>query len=236
MSLEKTTEECFREYNETQSLEMRNEIVERNLYIAETLANKYTGKGIDYEDLFQVASYALIMAVMHFDARKGFQFATYATPKIIGEIKNYFRDSNWPLKVPRSLKERSMITLEAIERLQEKNQRIPTVREIAEHIDISDEEVLEALDVGRAYTTYSLENDVNKYHNEEIGYEGLETSSVFERVATNLTNREKEILQKRFLMEISQREAAEDLGVSQMTVSRIEKAMNRKFRAEYYRQ
>ena len=242
----KTTEELFREYRETKLLELRNEIVERHFYIAEILARKYTGRGVDYDDLFQVSSYALVLAVMRYDPDKNVQFASFATPTIIGEIKKHFRDTMWSLKVPRRLKEISMKILEARGYLQEENGWIPTVPELAKHLGISDEEVTEALESSRAYTTYSLDHEAedaegdapgyDKYlGDEEKGYENFENTGVLEKVMADLSPTEKEVIKKRFLQEITQNEVAKSLGISQMTVSRIEKALKDKFRAEYYK-
>ena len=241
----KTTEELFREYRETGLVETRNEIVERFLYLPEILARKYTGRGVEYEDLVQVASYALVLAVSRYDPGKGVQFASFATPTIIGEIKKYFRDAMWSLKVPRRLKELSMRIIDANKRLQEVNGRVPTVKEVADFLLVTEEEVLEALEGSRTYSTSSLDyksdddkdGDSIKYErylgNEEAGYEQFETSGVLERVISGLSPTEKEIVRKRFLQEVTQREVADALGISQMTVSRIEKAMKEKFRQEY---
>ena len=243
----KTTEELFREYRETESQNIRDELVERHLSLADILSRKYTGRGVEQEDLYQVASYALILAVSRFDPDKGVGFASFATPTIIGEIKKYFRDTMWSLKVPRRLKELSMRIGEAKERLHEALGHIPTVRELAEFLEASEEEILEALESGRSYNTFSLDQEPDDYMDgetsqyekylgeREIGYERLETSDVLEKVMSELTPTEKEVIKKRFLHEITQREVADALGVSQMTVSRIEKAMREKFRMEYNR-
>ena len=241
------TEELFREYQKTKSSEIRNDLVEKNLYLAEILARKYSGRGSDYEDLYQVASYALILAVDRFDPDRGIQFASFATPTIIGEIKKYFRDTMWSLKVPRRLKETSMRIMEAKEYLQEINNHVPTIQELSEYLEVSEEEILEALESGRAYSTYSLDverensedKDTTQFEkyllDEEEGYDQFEASSVLESVFAELTPKEKEILQKRFQQEATQREVADALGISQMTVSRLEKAMKEKFQKEYNR-
>ena len=242
-----TTEELFREYQKTKSQEIRNEIVEQNLYLAEILARKYLGRGSDYEDLYQVASYALVLAVDRFDPDRGVQFASFATPTIIGEIKKYFRDTMWSLKVPRRLKETSIRIIEAKDHLREINGHVPTVQELAEYLEVSEEEILEALESSRAYMTYSLDQDhensedrdVSQFEkfilDEEKGYEQFETSSILDKVISELSPKEREIIRKRFLQEVTQREVAEALGISQMTVSRIEKAMKDKFHKEYIR-
>ena len=242
---EKNTEELFREYQENKSPEIRNEIVERNLSLAELLARKYSGRGVDHEDLLQVASYALVLAVERFDPEKGVQFASFATPTIIGEIKKYFRDTTWSLKVPRRLKEISMRLIEAKEELHEKLHRVPNVKELAEYMGVSEEEIIEAMEGSHAYTTYSLDQEPDAFSEHERqhfekylgdtedGYDRFETSGVLEKVMAELSPTEKDIIYKRFLQEITQREVAKALGVSQMTVSRIEKAMKDKFRSEY---
>lgn len=242
---EKTTDDLFREYRKNESAEIRNEIVERNLNLAEYLARKYQGRGVEREDLVQVAAYGLVLAVSRFDPDKGVQFATFATPTIIGEIKKHFRDSMWSLKVPRRLKETSMRILEAKEKMLDTLGRVPTVGELAAILEVSAEEILEALESGQAYMAYSLDNDAEEYDdssasqyekylgNDEEGYERFENAGVLEKVMLELSPREREIVQKRFLQEKKQGDVAAELGISQMTVSRIEKAMKEKFRAEY---
>ena len=241
----KNTEESFREYQKTKSPELRNEIVEQHLNLAELLAHKYMGRGVEYEDLLQVASYALVLAVERYDPERAIQFVSFATPTIIGEIKKYFRDTTWSLKVPRRLKEISIKLIDAKERLQENLQRVPTVPELAEYMGVSEEEIIEALEGSHAYATYSLDHEPDPFsENErmqfekflgvnEDGYERLETSGILEKVMSELSQTEKEIIVKRFLQDVTQREVAKELGISQMTVSRIEKVMRDKFRSEY---
>ena len=240
-----TMEELFREYKKTKSPELRTELIEKNLHLAGVFAHKYIGRGIDYEDLYQVASYALILAVDRFDPEKGVKFITFATPTIIGEIKKYFRDTMWALKVPRRLKGLSSKILEVKDSLQEKLGHVPTVADLAGYLGVSEEDILEALEGGRAYSAYSLDQESDLFEDgesspfekylgdEEEGYDLFETSGVLEIVLKDLSPTEKEILTKRFLHEVSQKQVAEALGISQMTVSRIEKAMREKFRNEY---
>ena len=102
---EYSTKELFVLYSQNNDREIRNEIVARNLYIAELLSKKYIGKGIEYDDIFQVASLALIYAVERFDISRGYQFSSFATPTIVGEIKRHFRDKGWAIKVPRKTQE-----------------------------------------------------------------------------------------------------------------------------------
>lgn len=241
------TEELFRRYRDAPSEELRNELAESYLYLAEILSHKYSNKGIDYEDLYQVAAYALLLAVERYDPDKGVQFASYATPTIIGEIKKHFRDTTWSLKVPRRLKEVSMRIPAAKARLQEKLHHIPTIAELADYMQISEEEVLEALESSKAYTAYSLEQETEDSADDSVpqserylgsieeGYGAFELSAVLEKVMAGLSDTEKDIVRRRFLDETTQREAAQALGLSQMTVSRIEKALRSKFRREFSR-
>lgn len=241
------TRELFYEYRETGSEDVRNTIVEQNLYLARILASKYVGRGIDFDDLYQVASYALTLAVDRFDIDRDIQFASFATPTIIGEIKRYFRDTTWSLKVPRRLKEISMQIAIVKDELFEKTGRVPTVQELSLEMGVSEEDVLEALESGRAHSTYSLDQDIDenleeqninleKYlGDEEEGFSQFEFSDVVNKLLEELSGSEKEILMKRFFDEMSQRQVAKSLGISQMTVSRMEKAIRDKFRNEYNR-
>ncbi|GHU67582.1 RNA polymerase sigma-B factor [Clostridia bacterium] len=239
--------ELFRRYKETGSEEFRNELVEQHLYLARILASKYAGRGIDYDDLYQVAAYALLLAVERYDPDRGILFTSYATPTIIGEIKKYFRDTTWSLKVPRRLKEIAMRIPGVKEALQVKIGKIPTVQELAAEMDVSEEDILEALESSRAYSAYSLDHEgdesaeetstpFEKYlGDDEDGYSKFELSGVIEKLMKELSDAEKAIVMKRFFDEMTQREVAESLGISQMTVSRIEKALREKFRKEYNR-
>ena len=239
--------ELFCEYRETKSEDVRNTLVEQNLYLARILASKYVGRGIDFDDLYQVASYALTLAVERFDIDRGIQFASFATPTIIGEIKKYFRDTTWSLKVPRRLKEISMQISIVKEDMYEKTGKVPTVQELSLEMGVSEEEVLEALESGRAYSTYSLDQDIDENSDEqgtnldrylgdeEEGFSQFEFGDVVNKLLEELNDQEKSILMKRFFDEMSQRQVAKSLGISQMTVSRIEKMIREKFKNEYNR-
>ena len=130
--------ELFDRYKETGDINIRNEIVEKYLYMVEVLIRKYLNKGVDYDDLYQVGAMALVSAVERFDPSKGFEFSSFATPTILGEIKKYFRDKEWILKVPRRQKEISLKIPAAKEELYEKLGRAPTVAELSEHLGYSE--------------------------------------------------------------------------------------------------
>ena len=138
-----TDMDLFLDYRNDPTIEKRNELVEKHLYMVDILIKKYLGKGVEYDDLYQVASLALVSAVERFDPEKGFEFSTFATPTILGEIKKYFRDKQWSLKVPRRLKEIAAKVQETKEDLAGKLLRQPTVKEIAEATGIEEEQIIE---------------------------------------------------------------------------------------------
>mgnify|MGYP000882023631 CR=1 FL=1 len=236
--------ELFDRYQRTKSIELRNEIVERYLYIVEILIKKYLNKGVDYEDLYQVGSMALVFAVERFDPSKGYEFTSFATPTIIGEIKRYFRDKGWAVKVPRRLKEISSQLPPAKEYLFGRLNRIPTVAELAEYLGYSEEEILEAMESGQAYSTYSLNQTFEEGGDEgegaalekftgreEQGYHSFENADLIKTVLKDLSDKEKDIFKRRFFNNETQQVIAEEMGVSQMTISRLEKKIREKFNA-----
>lgn len=240
-----TDRELFQEYKNDPSVEKRNEIVEKHLYMVDILIRKYLGKGVDYDDLYQVGALALVQAVDRFDPDKGFEFSTFATPTILGEIKKYFRDKQWSLKVPRRIKETAAKVQEAKEDLATTLQRQPTIAEIAEATGLPEDQIIEALDGAQAYGTYSLdrtfddagEDGENSYLEkytgfDEIGYDRVELGEIIETVLGTFNEQYKIIFKERFLNNKSQSAIAEELGVSQMTVSRAEKNIIKKFRDE----
>lgn len=243
-----TNRELFDRYRETGDVDIRNELIEKHLYMVEVLIRKYLNKGVEYDDLYQVGALALISAVERFDPSKGFEFSSFATPTILGEIKKYFRDKEWTLKVPRRQKEIALRIPAAKEDLYEKLQRKPTVTEIAEYLDVSEEDVLQAMESSRAYATYSLNQTfgdgdgegespvLEKYTaTEETGYSRLETAELINSVLARFSENERAIFRWRFLENKTQGEVAERLGVSQMTISRAEKSIIQRFRKEMQR-
>lgn len=239
-----SNKELFDRYRETKSIELRNQIVEKYLYIVDILIKKYLNKGVDYEDLYQVGSMALVFAVERYDSSKGYEFTSFATPTIIGEIKRYFRDKGWAVKVPRRLKEISAQISPAKEYLFGRLNRIPTVTELAEYLGYSEEEILEAMEGGQAYSTYSLNQTfdeggdegegcvLEKYTGrEEQGYHSFENAELIKSVMRDLSDKEKDIFLRRFFKNETQQDIAEEMGVSQMTISRLEKKIREKFKA-----
>ncbi|XVG95912.1 SigB/SigF/SigG family RNA polymerase sigma factor [Eubacteriales bacterium KG127] len=235
----------FREYKENPTIDGRNKLVEDHLYMVEILIRKYLGKGVEYDDLYQVGALALVSAVERFDPEKGFEFSSFATPTILGEIKKYFRDKQWSLKVPRRLKEIAAKVQDAKEKLSSEYGRTPTVTEISAFTGLDEEQIIEAMEGAKAYGTYSLDKTfddmtgdgesafLEKYTGfEEKGYEQLENKEIIDTVLDKMSEQNRYIFRERFIFNKSQAEIAEILGVSQMTVSRAERNMIDQFRAE----
>ncbi len=238
----------FEEYNRTKNIELRNQLVEKYLYMVDILAKKYINKGVDYDDLYQIGSMALVFAVERFDPGKGYEFTSFATPTIIGEIKRYFRDKGWAVKVPRKWKEISAKLPMAKDALNQKLGRAPMVSEIAEYLGFSEEDILEAMESGQAYGTFSLQQTFDDNGNEgessvferytareETGYANFENGEVVKAVMNKLSDQEKKVFRMRFFDDKTQQQIADEIGVSQMTVSRLEKKLREKFKEEYYK-
>lgn len=245
MQQKQKTAELLKEYAKNPTIELRNEIVEDNLYIVDILIRKYLGKGVDHDDLYQVGAMALVSAVERFDPSKGYEFQSFATPTILGEIKKYFRDKEWSLKVPRRMKENAGKVQEAKEKLTGKLGRVPTVEEISEMTGLTHEQIIQAMESAKAYGTYSLDSPaitseeeadataLEKYIGfEDNGFERVELGEIINNVLKNFSDTYKYIFKHRFILNESQSEIASKLGVSQMTVSRAEKAIIESFKKE----
>ena len=223
---------------------VRDRLIEHHIYIAEILSKKYVNKGIEYDDLFQVASLGLIFAIDRFDVSKGYEFSSYATPTIVGEIKRYFRDKSWVIRVPRRIQELSKKVNMARVDLSQELQRNPSIDDIAEYLEISSEEVIEVMDASQVYSPQSLDRSLDSQNDdkdvsfgdllgfEDKNYESIETMDFIKNTMDKLKDIEKKILIYRYFDKMTQISIATELGVSQMTVSRIEKKIIKKFRKE----
>ena len=240
-----TEKDLFLEYRKTKDPKLRNRIVEDHMYMVDILIRKYLNKGVEYDDLYQVASLALISAVERFDPEKGFEFSSFATPTIIGDIKKHFRDKAWSMKVPRRVKELSGKLPKVKEKLTAELGRVPNVDELAEAMGSDRGEILEVIEGGRAYSTMSLDQKFADWGEDsdspafekftadrEKGYDRLEYEEMIEKVLSELSDTSMYIFNKRFLENRSQMEVAKDLGVSQMTISRAEKNIKNRFARE----
>ena len=243
-----TDKELFLMYSGKRDIAIRNELIQRNLYIAEILSKKYINKGIEYEDIYQVASLGLIYAIERYDITKGFEFSSFATPTIIGEIKKYFRDKGWSIRVPRRIQELSKRVNTVKNELQQETHKTPRISDIAEKLGITQEEVLETMDAAGAYAPISL--DV-KYDNEgedkdvalheligkdDKSFAEIEDGDFLRNVMESLSEVEKKIIMDRYFDNKTQMTVAKELDISQMTVSRMEKKILTKLKKEYEKQ
>ncbi len=241
---ELTSKELFKKYALTKKIEIRNELVNRYLYIADILSKKFLNKGIDYEDIYQVASLGLIYAIERFDVTKGYEFSSFATPTIIGEIKKHFRDKGWSIRVPRRIQELSKKINVTKSTLQQTLQRTPNIKDIAKYLNCSEEEVIEAMEASQVYSPKSLDltydndgDDKDMQLLDIIGdfdknFDEIENKDFLKKAIEKLNEVEKKILKDRFFNSKTQVQVAEELQVSQMTISRMEKRIIEKFRKE----
>jgi RNA polymerase sigma-B factor len=210
----------------------RELVIQEQLPLVEFLARKFAGRGEPVDDLVQVASVGLIKAVDRFDVDRNIEFSTYATPNILGEIKRYFRDKGWAMRVPRGLQELRQAAKEAIRDETVKTGRAPTIEELSQRLHSDEESVAEALTLGRAYNTASLDAPVNQEDSsgdtiidlqaDENGpIEGLEDRILLESAISNLKDQQQQILALRYNEGKTQTEIANHIGVSQMHVSRL---------------
>jgi RNA polymerase sigma-B factor len=209
-----------------------NELVEEYVPLARRIASRYAGRGEPIEDLIQVAMLGLIKAAQRFDPELGSDFPRYAVPTILGELRRYFRDACWAVRVPRGLQELTLRVQASTEELSRELGRSPTVAEVAGLLDVTEDEVLEALDASSAYSATSL--DAPAMRNEPDGptigerlgddeslIEDVEAREAVRKVLAQLPARERRMLTLRFFGERTQREIADELHISQMHVSRL---------------
>ena len=211
---------------------LRDELVEAHLPLVEYLARRFRNRGEPLDDLIQVATIGLIKSVDRFDLERGVEFSTYATPTIVGEIKRHFRDKGWAIRVPRRLQELKLSLTKATSELSQKNGRSPTVAELAAHLQMSEEEILEGLESANAYSAVSLDapdgggDDDSPAVADSLGImdeslEGVEYRESLKPLLERLPPREKRILLLRFFGNMTQSQIAAELGISQMHVSRL---------------
>ena len=211
--------------------ESRDELVRNYLALAEALAHRYRDSGHSIDDLIQVASIGLLKAIDRFDTTRGVNFESFAIPTILGELKRFHRDQGWSVRVPRRLQECALAIRDAITELAQELGRSPSVPEVARHAHMSEEDVLEAMEACGAYTSVSLDAPTNDESHapaladtlpvEETAYELAEDWAEFEPHLRRLPERERLIIVLRFFRDSTQSEIAEELGISQMHVSRL---------------
>ncbi len=220
------TEELFSEFYETKDPKIREELILRHKDLANKLAGRFTNRGRPLESLISVGTIGLINAVDRYEPFRGFKFTTYATHCILGEIKRYFRDKSWLLKVPRSLKELNSIVHNTIECLTTRLGRSPAISEIAQELDVPSEIVMEVMEVGRSYRPCSLDDEDNFGFSDALCQTDKELRNIVDRIDLKeamgtLNKREQMILHLFYFESRSQTKIAERLGISQMHVSRL---------------
>ncbi len=220
----------LRRYHADGDLQARAQLIEQYMSLVRALARRYAYRGEPLEDLVQIGALGLIKAIDRFDLDRGVELSTYATPNIVGEIKRHFRDKGWAVRVPRGLQELNVKLSRLVEDLTVELSRSPTIPELAKAAGVEEEEVLEALESGRAYTSLSLsagsgDDDeldlLESLGTEEHQYEVSEDRALLAPGFEALDARERLILRLRFFDGLTQSQIAQQIGISQMHVSRL---------------
>ncbi|HLR67304.1 RNA polymerase sigma factor SigB [Virgibacillus alimentarius] len=210
--------------------------------LVESLARKYSKNSSIQEDLVQVGMIGLLAAVRRFDSTFGKSFESFAIPTIIGEIKRFIRDKTWSVHVPRRIKEMGPKIKKAVNELTNENQQSPTICEIANYLRVSEEEVLETMEMGRSYKALSVDRKIEAdsdgstvaildlVGNKEDGYDNIDDKMLLEKILPVLSDREQQILKATYFDNMSQKETGKLLGISQMHVSRLQRRALRKLR------
>jgi len=227
--------------------EPRNEEVQEKIVYAykdlvSSIARKYSKNGTIHDDLVQVGMIGLMAAVRRYDSTFGKSFESFAVPTIIGEIKRFIRDKTWSVHVPRRIKELGPKIRKAVEELTTEEQKSPSVSEIAAHIGVSQEQILETMEMSQSYKALSVDKKIEAdsdgstvsildlIGNSEDGYENTDQKLLLEKILPVLTEREQQILKFTYFENLSQKETGEKLDISQMHVSRLQRRALRKLR------
>jgi len=210
---------------------VRDTLIELNLPLVRYAAARFRSRNEPMEDIVQVGTIGLIKAIDRFDCERGVEFPTFAMPTVVGEIKRFFRDTSWSVRVPRRLQELRLDLAKAGDELAQKLDRAPTVAELAERLELTKDEVVEGMAASNAYTASSLdaqpeEDDAEGALADRIGYEdhgleGIEYVESLKPLIAELPSRDRQILSLRFVANMTQSEIGDELGISQMHVSRL---------------
>jgi RNA polymerase sigma-B factor len=221
--------EKFAQFRTTEDRRLRNELIEHYTRLAEFLARRFVNRGEPLDDLLQVALVGLLKAVERFDPHRGLQFSSFATPTITGELKRHFRDRGWAVRVPRRVQELHLQLDKTTAMLSQELGRPPTPAEIAERAGVTEEDVLEGMEAGGLYRLASIDNQTDDdspspsvrlgEHDEEL--DAVDDRVLVERLLDALPAREQRIVYLRFYEGLTQSEIAEEVGISQMHVSRL---------------
>lgn len=221
----------FVEYQRTRERKLRNELIEAHKSLASHLARRFANRGEPFDDLLQVAYLGMLKAVERFDPDRGLEFSTFATATVEGELKRHFRDRTWSVRVPRRPQELHLRLGNVINELSQKLHRPPRVPEVAAELGVREEDVLEAMEVGGAYRSTSLDSRPSdsaetltlesRLGSHDEGFDLAEHRVLLERLLEELPERERTIIELRFFNDMTQTEIAQQVGISQMHVSRL---------------
>ncbi len=228
--------ELFAKYRETGDVALRNEIAMKYLYIASVIAKKFVGRGVEYDDLYQVASLALLKGIDRFDESKGLKFSTFITPTITGEIKNYFRDRSRIVHLPRKVAELRIAVRKETEEFLAATGRKPTAKELSERLGVPEEEIVKNAEAGGVVSLDRRaegEEGLSLYEvlpDTDDAFERIENRDAVESALSDLSEAERTLVALRYGKALSQVETAKRMGVSQMYVSRMERKVLDKLR------
>jgi RNA polymerase sigma-B factor len=230
----------FTEYAQTRDVSIRDQLVEGYLPLAKAVARRFEGRGIETEDLQQVASMALLKAVERFDIERGFRFVTYAVPTIAGDVRNYIRDKTGSMRMPRDMRTKLYHMQQTREKFELEHLREPSAKELAEAMQMTPDELLMLLDMRKQTDVVSLDAPISEEHAAEIGamlgtedkgFEQVEQTQWMNWIYSKVDDKERKLLTLRYTHRLGQREVAKQLGVSQMQVSRMERRVLQRLRA-----
>ncbi|NIK11937.1 RNA polymerase sigma factor SigB [Alkalibacillus sp. S2W] len=229
-------------HNHPEDEEIQERIIYQYENLVHSLAKKYSKNSEIHEDLVQVGMLGLMAAIRRYDGSYGKSFESFAVPTIIGEIKRFIRDKTWSVHVPRRIKELGPKIKAAVEELTTDHQESPSVREIADYLNASEEEVLETMEMSKSYNALSTDRQIEAdadgstvtildlVGQQDEGYEQIDHKLLIEKMLPLLSDREREILECTYFENLSQKETGERLGLSQMHVSRLQRRALRKLR------
>jgi RNA polymerase, sigma 37 subunit, RpsB/SigB len=234
-----TDKELFDAYRRTRDIKIRNEIISRYMYLADIITKKFANRGVETDDIYQVACVALINAVERFDPDADVKFVSFATPTIVGEIKRYFRDKASVIRIPRRIYEVYQKVNQAREYLMQKLKRAPRVDEIAGYLNMKEETVLEIIESWNVYNIQSFDQTVFEEDDLELhetvgqddeSFERINNRDFLEKAMENFNPAERLFIKMRFFENRTQKDIAKHFNVSQMYISRLEKRTLEKFR------
>lgn len=223
----------FEEYQRTGNREVRNRIVEAHRHVADFYVRRYEGRGVPHDDLLQVALLSMVRAAERYDPARGVEFSTFAGRTIEGELKRFFRDRTWSIRPPRRVQELHLALRRAQEELAQTQGRSPTVRELARHCEVTQDEVLEALEASGAHQAASLDRPRATDDDaagslgdrvltaDERGFDHVDQRELVQGLLAELPDRDRQIIEMRFFENLTQPEIAQRVGVSQSYLSRV---------------